>query len=166
MEMPEVVMNPVRQRIFQYLLVHDTGTVKEIRKAISDIPRASVYRHMKVLAEHGVLVVVGKNQIRGTEESIYRLNQDALKVCDDNGRAVQAALLGICGEFAKYYAGDHPDPEKDMLLLTNCTLTLTDEEFGNFLAELNTVAARYIAMKVSPESKTRRVSLISSPVDL
>ena len=30
MEMAEVVMNPVRQRIFQYLLVHETGTVKEI----------------------------------------------------------------------------------------------------------------------------------------
>ncbi len=27
MEMTEAVMNPVRQRIFQYLLVHDTGTV-------------------------------------------------------------------------------------------------------------------------------------------
>ena len=37
MEMAEVVMNPVRQRIFQYLLVHETGTVKEIRKALPDI---------------------------------------------------------------------------------------------------------------------------------
>ena len=31
MEMAEAVMNPVRQRIFPYLLVHETGTVKEIR---------------------------------------------------------------------------------------------------------------------------------------
>lgn len=33
MEMAEIVLNPVRQRIFQYFLLHKTGTVKEIRKA-------------------------------------------------------------------------------------------------------------------------------------
>lgn len=166
MEMAEVVMNPVRQRIFQYLLVHDTGTVKEIRKVLPDIPSASVYRHMKILTDHGVLLVVGENRIRGTVESIYQLNQDALKICDDNGRAVQTALLGICAEFAKYFSGEHPDPEKDMLMLTNCTLTLTDEEFGSFLSELNVIAAKYMAVGVSAKSKTRQITLISSPVDV
>lgn len=38
MELAEIVMNPVRQRIFQYLLLHETGTVKEIRKALPDLP--------------------------------------------------------------------------------------------------------------------------------
>ena len=38
MEMAEIVMNPVRQRIFQYFLLHETGTVKEIRKALPDVP--------------------------------------------------------------------------------------------------------------------------------
>ena len=37
MEMVEVVMNPVRQRIFQYLLIHEKGTVKEIKKELQDI---------------------------------------------------------------------------------------------------------------------------------
>ena len=32
MEMAEVVMNPVRQRIFQYFLLHQTGTAKELKK--------------------------------------------------------------------------------------------------------------------------------------
>ena len=27
MEIVEIVMNPVRQRIFQYLLIHETGAV-------------------------------------------------------------------------------------------------------------------------------------------
>ena len=44
MELAEIVMNPVRQRIFQYLLLHETGTVKEIRKALPDVPGASLYR--------------------------------------------------------------------------------------------------------------------------
>lgn len=166
MEMVEVVMNPVRQRIFQYLLVHETGTVKEIRKALPDIPSASVYRHMKILTDHGVLTVVGENRIRGTVESIYKLNQEALTVSDENGRAAQTGLLALCGAFAKYFAGENPNPEKDMLLLTNCTLTLTDKEFGNFLSEINEVAVKYMAAQVSAESKTRQITLISSPVDV
>lgn len=34
MEIAEVVMNPVRQRIFQYFLLHETGTVKEVKNAL------------------------------------------------------------------------------------------------------------------------------------
>lgn len=165
MEIAEVVMNPVRQRIFQYLLVHETGTVKEIRKALPDIPSASLYRHMKILTDNSVLLVVGENRIRGTVESIYKLNKSALEICDDDGRAVQMALLGICAEFAKYFAGGNADPQKDMLMITNCTLTLTDDEFMSFLAELNEIAVKYMAKEVTAQSKTRQISLISSPVN-
>ena len=30
MELAEIAMNPARQRIFQYFLLHETGTDKEI----------------------------------------------------------------------------------------------------------------------------------------
>ena len=75
MELAEIVMNPVRQRIFQYFLLHDTGTVKEIRKALPDIPSASLYRHIKILADSSILMVVGENRIRGTVHSVYQLNE-------------------------------------------------------------------------------------------
>ena len=45
----DVIMNPVRQRIAQYLILHRTGTVSEIAAALSDVPRPSLYRHMNVL---------------------------------------------------------------------------------------------------------------------
>ena len=58
MDIVEIVMNPARQRIFQYLLVNETGTVKEMRKALPDIPSASLYRHVKILLDNGILTVV------------------------------------------------------------------------------------------------------------
>ena len=64
MEMVEIVMNPVRQRIFQYFLLHETGTVKELRKALPDVPGASLYRHVKILTGSSILTVVGENRIR------------------------------------------------------------------------------------------------------
>ena len=75
MELAEIAMNPARQRIFQYFLLHETGTVKEIRKALPDIPSARFYRHIKILADSSILMVVGENRIRGTVESVYQLNE-------------------------------------------------------------------------------------------
>lgn len=165
MEIAEVVLNPVRQRIFQYLLIHETGTVKEIRKALPDVPSASLYRHMKILADHSIIMVVSENRIRGTVESVYQLNKSALQIDDANGEAVQTVLLGFCASFAKYFASGHANPKKDMLLMTTCTLTLTDEEFMEFLSEINQVAVKYMDIGIKEGSKTRQITLISSPTD-
>lgn len=82
MDIVEIVMNPARQRIFQYLLVNETGTVKEMRKALPDIPSASLYRHVKILLDNGILTVVEENRIRGTVESVYKLNKKTLEQND------------------------------------------------------------------------------------
>ena len=165
MEMAEVVMNPVRQRIFQYFLLHETGTVKDIKKALPDVPNASLYRHVKILADSSILVIVGENRIRGTVESIYRLNKSAMSAGDEGGDAVQMSLLSICAAFAKYFSGGNADPERDMLLFTNCTLLLTDGEFTDFLSEINEVALKYMKVEAKVGSKTRQITLISAPTN-
>lgn len=165
MEIAEVVMNPIRQRIFQYFLLHETGTVKELKKAFPDIPNASLYRHIKILADHSILIVVGENRIRGTVESVYRLNKDALATEDESGNAVQMSLLSICASFARYFAGGNADPKRDMLLLTNCTLLLTDEEFSGFLSEINEIVLRHMKAETTEGSKTRQITLISAPTN-
>ena len=163
MELAEIVMNPVRQRIFQYFLLHETGTVKEIRKALPDVPSASLYRHIKIFTDSTILMVVGENRIRGTVESVYQLNKDAMATEDENGNAVQMSLLSICAAFAKYFSSGKADPKKDMLLFTNCTLLLTDEEFSGFLTEINQIAVKYMKKEAVEGSKTRQITLISAP---
>lgn len=163
MEMAEIVMNPVRQRIFQYFLLHETGTVKELRKALPDVPSASLYRHIRILADCSLLVVVGENRIRGTVESVYRLNKDAMAAGDESGNAVQMSLLGICASFARYFSDGGADPKKDMLLFTSCTLLLTDQEFSDFLSEINQVAVKYMKKEAAEGRKTRQITLISAP---
>ena len=163
MEIAEIVMNPVRQRIFQYFLLHETGTVKELKKTLPDIPSASLYRHIKILSDSSILTVVGENRIRGTVKSVYRLNKDALAIEDETGNVVQMSLLSICASFARYFSGGKADPKKDMLLLTNCTLILTDEQFSGFLSEINEVALKYMKAEAFADSKMRQITLISAP---
>ncbi|MBP3460282.1 MAG: helix-turn-helix domain-containing protein [Lachnospiraceae bacterium] len=163
MNIAEVIMNPVRQRIIQFLMVHDKGTVKEIGSELNDVPTPSLYRHVKILAENAVIVVVEENRIRGTVESVYQLNPNALAVEDDDGLVVQASLLSICISFAKYFADDHADPRRDMLSLTGCTLMLTDDEFKEFLARINDLTMDYIIKEPAEGASPRQVTLISSP---
>lgn len=118
MELAEIVMNPARQRIFQFFLLHETGTVKELKKALPDIPSASLYRHIKILADCSILMVVDENRIRGTVESVYQLNKDAMATEDETGNVVQMSLLSICASFAKYFSTGNADPQKDMMLFT------------------------------------------------
>ena len=101
MEMAEVVMNPVRQRIFQYFLLHETDGQGH-QKALPDVPSASLYRHVKILADSSILVVVGENRIRGTVESIYRLNKSALSAGEERQCCADVAaehLRGVCKIF-------------------------------------------------------------------
>ena len=125
-------------------MLRETGTVKEIRKALPDVPSASLYRHVKILVDSSILTIVGENRIRSTVESIYQLNKDALTSEDENSNAVQMSLLSICASFARYFSSGNADPKKDMLLFTNCTLVLTDEEFSGFLSEINEIALKYM----------------------
>ena len=165
MEIAELVMNPVRQRIFQYFLLHETGTVKELRRALPDVPSASLYRHVKLLADSSLLTVVDENRIRGTVESVYRLNKRAMETGDAGGDAVQMALLRLGASFAKYFSGGKADPQRDMLLFTNCTLVLTDEEFSAFLSEVDQVAVKYMKKEAAAGSKMRQITLISAPAE-
>lgn len=165
-EIAEVFMNPVRQRIIQYLLVHEKGTVKEMKKDLPDVPNASLYRHVKVLNDYEFILVIEEHKICGTVENVYQLNRAALEVDDEDGTAVQMSLLSLCASFAKYFASGHADPRKDLLMLTGCTLTLNDDDFIQFLKELNEVASKYMSKPVTQTSVSRQITLVSSPVDI
>lgn len=127
--------------------------------------RAQAYIGIKILADSSILMVVGENRIRGTVENVYQLNQDAMATEDENGNAVQMSLLSICASFAKYFSTGNADPRKDMLLFTNCTLLLTDEEFSEYLSEINQVTVKYMKQETSKGSKMRRITLISAPTN-
>ena len=96
-------------------MVHETGTVKEIKNVLLDIPGASMYRHIKILADNSVITVVRENRIRGTVESVYQLNKSALEIDDEEGLGVQMSLMQICTAFAKYFAKGNVDLRNNQL---------------------------------------------------
>ncbi|MEL1136690.1 helix-turn-helix domain-containing protein [Desulfitobacterium sp. THU1] len=70
------LLNPVRMRIFQLFLGHDTETVKRIAEELPDVPPASLYRHVNKLLEDEIIEVCAEYKIRGTVERVYRLKNN------------------------------------------------------------------------------------------
>ena len=75
MQLTDILSNPTRIRIMQYLGVHRESTTKEIAAYMPDVPRRTLYRHINFLVEIGVIKVKETRQVRGGEERVLIDNQ-------------------------------------------------------------------------------------------
>lgn len=163
----KIIMNPDRQRIIQYLIIHGHGTTKEIGSELSDIPPASLYRHIKTLHEHNCIEVVSEQKLRGTIERTWRLVENPMGEVSSQDVAllVQNGLLSLLTSFQQYFASENPDPQKDLLSLSTSTLLLTDEEFMTMMQKIGDIFNEVIYNQPSEGRKPRRLTFISSPCE-
>jgi DNA-binding transcriptional ArsR family regulator len=161
-----IFMNPVRQRIIQYLIVHDKGTVGDIRKRLSDVPIATLYRHIKILLENDYLEVIEEKPVRGTIEKTYCLTKISLEQdVNEISYLVQSSLLSLMTSFQNYFIKEDCDPMKDMISLTSSTLMLSDEEFIEVSKEIGLILNKHLTNQPNKERKARNITMISSPSD-
>ena len=119
---------------------------------------------MKLLTESGILTVVGgePHPRHGGEH----LQPEQKRPGDRRRRHGGAdGAAGPQPPLPDIFSGGGADPRRDMLLMTTCTLTLTDEEFTGFLTEINQTALKYMDIGVKEGSRQRQITLISSPTD-
>src|SRR5262245_25311234 len=72
----DLLTHPVRARLILAILGRAL-TTQQIAMLLPDIPRASLYRHIRELVDADVLEVVGETRIRGTVEKTYVVRQKA-----------------------------------------------------------------------------------------
>lgn len=167
-DMIQIIMNPVRQRIVQYLILHHTGTTGEMKDELNDIPPASLYRHVKILLEAGCIEVVEEVKKRGTVEKKYRLVEKPMGEDisqKEIAMLIQNGLLSLLATFMNYFEQEEVDPQKDMLSLSTSTLMLTDEELMNLFQKIGTAFNEVINNKPGDGRKPRRITFISSPCE-
>lgn len=164
----KTVMNPVRQRIIQYLIFHEKGTAGEMRKELSDIPAASLYRHLKTLLDAGCIEVLEAKKVRGTIENTYGLVQRPMGESpgqEEIACLIQASLMSLMSSFQQYFLKQDVDPAKDLLSLTTSTLMLTDEEFMELSGRLGQMMNDYVGNGPGNGRRPRRITFISSPCE-
>lgn len=162
----QVLLNPIRSRILQYVASHETATAGEIASLMTDIPRTTLYRHLKILTDNNVIAVVDENRVRGSVERTYALNLKTITDINTTENALQNAfgfLMKIYGDFAEYFSDPNANPGADRMFLSNSGLLLSDEEFDEFLFQLSELLKKHINNAPDGKRKQRSISFISSP---
>ena len=166
----DLLLHPVRLRIVQAFLGDRTLTTAALGGELHDVPTATLYRQVAVLADAGVLEVVGERRARGAVERSYRLVLEAASVPaaesaamsgEDHRRAFTVFVAALLADFDRYLEraavdGAAPDLLGDGVGYRQAAVWLTDEEFGDFVAELRAVVTARMA-HVPAEGRRRRV---------
>ena len=161
----EACMNPTRQRIIQVIMIKQEATSAEIGEELPDIPRASLYRHIKVLLDASIIAVVKEEFKRGSMEKTYAIATQ-MPYDDTNeeyNSLIQSALMGLQGEFYRYFNGENPDPQRDLLTVGSASFMMSDEEMMEFIKAYGELIQKYMTNKPAEGRKVRKVTLVISP---
>lgn len=164
MDYSKLLLNPARLRILQYTKLRGRITAGELVAALGDIPRATVYHHVKLLEEHGLLVTVEENKVRGVVEKV--LSPAARPAAPDGtDRAPLAAALSaeLLGELEAYFARPDADLERDRVFFQKGVFAVTEKEYDDLLREIKASIAKYVDLPKTPERRFRTLALISTP---
>lgn len=163
----EIMLHPIRMRIIQELARREATTTNEICEKISDVPRTTLYRHIKILIDNNIAEVISKEKIRGTFERTIALNIPQVTKHNTVENAAENAfgfLMSNYGKFHSYFNGENPDPGKDKIFLNNTVMMMNDSEYDQFLGELQKLMLKY-DFDSEEDRKPRDISIISAPVD-
>jgi DNA-binding transcriptional ArsR family regulator len=147
-------------------------TAQKLAAELSDVPQATLYRHINALAKGGVLKVVEERPVRGTSEKVYALQGTAAMLTPDDManltreehmQLFTTFVVSLMGDFARYLERDHVNVLADGVSFTSAPLNLSDEEFMELGRKLNEIILPILNNSPTPERKRRMFSTIVMP---
>lgn len=170
---PDILLHPVRMRIVQ-AIAGRRRSAKELGDQLGDVPTATLYRHVQVLADAGIIAVVEQRPARGTPERVYALVQGMGDVGpeemtaatpEDHMRFFSMFTAGLLGDFARYLEAGPPDLVADGVGYRQVPLELTDQEFAELAGRLNAALMPVIGNKPAPGRRRRMFTTVVMPAD-
>ena len=161
----DLLLHPVRLRIVQAFLGERPLTTAELRAELSDVPSASLYRHVARLVDAGVLQVVAERRVRGAVERTYMLRLAAASIgpeeitamsADEHRQAFMAFVAGLLGDLDRYLERGDVDPLRDGVGYRMAGMWLDDAEYAELLRDLVRVLRPRLA-NAPREGRRRRI---------
>jgi len=166
------LLNPVRMRILQILMINETVTAKVIAEEMPDIPPASLYRHINKLVSDDILEISSENKIRGTVEKVYKLKNNPFQQINELvEKGTKEELYNIFYTFAmtllidfnSYLNVDGYNLEKDRVGFRSFPLYLSDEECDEFFKDIKAALVKVMDNKPDDKRKLRKFSYAVMP---
>lgn len=174
MDTVDLLLHPVRLRVMHAMSGGRTLTTAQLGARMPDVPKATLYRHVGLLADHGILEVVGEQRVRGAVERSYRLRPQrptidaraaASMSLDEHRRGFAAAMAVLLAEFNASLDRGSPDPVADSVGYRQGTLWLSPGELGEMLDEARRVLVARVSNGPAPDRRPYLLSMILFPIE-
>lgn len=172
----EMVIHPVRFRILQALM-GETLTTQQIADHLPDVPKSSIYRHLKMLLGGEMIAIVDTQLVNGIQEKRYGLWQrpylDADDVSDitaaDHLRYFTIYILATLRGFADYLesAADENgqvDLLADRVGYTEAALYVNPDELNALQQGLSDLLSQFANNQPGNGRHKHKFALITHPV--
>ncbi|MEV0611846.1 helix-turn-helix domain-containing protein [Nonomuraea sp. NPDC050404] len=174
MDTLELILHPVRLRIMWALSGGRTRTTSDLCESLPDVPKTTLYRHVGLLADAGLLEVADEQRVRGMIERHYRLRQDATRIdpgtakamsLEDHRHGFAAAMAALLAEFNAYLDRPGADPAADRVGYRQGTLWLSSAEMEEVAGELVEVFRARAGNGPAPGRRPHVISAIFFPTE-
>lgn len=165
----DIILHPVRMRIIQTLINGRKLTVQQIGEKLTDVPQATLYRHLKKLLDGKIVEVVQKKPIRGAVEKVYALPDQAGVISphevekwttEDHMDAFLRFMSIVLGDFERYVNQEDVHFQKDGAGYRQVSFYATDEEYRKFIEKMGQELAKLTSNKEKPGRRRRTLSTI------
>jgi DNA-binding transcriptional ArsR family regulator len=169
-ERMRAALHPVRSRILSAIAGADLSPL-EIVEALGDVPTGSIYRHLKILEDAGVLEVVGTHGAPGSVHRIYGLPRKQTLLSEEERASIDpetfSALISMLTTMVKARAEWAAPTIKKELATGHVsamakTVFLTDAEVSA-IREIVTRAYHSEERESDPDCKRRFMSYFLFP---
>jgi DNA-binding transcriptional ArsR family regulator len=174
MDTLDLLLHPVRLRIVHAMSGGRILTTSDLCTRLPDVPKTTVYRHVALLAEAGVLEVEGEQRVHGAVERRYRLRRERTVIdqeaaasmsLEDHRRLFAAAMAALLAEFNTYLDRDHADPNADSVGYRQIPLWLNQDELAELISEVRSAVVSKLDNKPTPDRSLHLVSPILFPIE-
>jgi DNA-binding transcriptional ArsR family regulator len=172
MDTLELLAHPVRLRVVHAMRGGRLLTTSELRERIPDVSKATVYRHIELLVDGGVLEVAEERRVRGAVERRYRLRQDRAVIDpdaplsrEDHRRGFAAATAALIAEFDAYLDRDGSEPAADLVGYRQHAVWLSEGELLELIAGMRAAIAPRLANGPAPGRAQYLLSPILFPIE-
>jgi len=164
--------DPVKAKLIVEIYEQERATTGQLAGVFSQIPQATLYRHMKKMLIDGVIKVVDEVPVRGTVEKVYALdfnfaeiNKTVMKTNDGKAYFQMATLymLGILGEFKEYADRENIDLSGDGTGFSHVPIYATTDELVEALEQIRDIIQPLMSNSYEGGRKLRNLCIITTP---
>lgn len=162
-----ILLNATRMRLVQALSANQHRTATQLCEILPDVPRTTLYRHIGILIDAGIISVIDEKKVRGSVERTLALNTQALTTHNTAENIPQQAfsfLMNTYAKFEKRFNASCISPAKDKVFFNNTVMMMDDLEFDMFLSELQALLIKY-QLDTAQGRKPRDISIICAPAE-